>query len=92
MNARDLIEAKQRGVSFTRILHAVEAKQEISQLPEDQSEFFESMIKLVEESVSEVKQAVREGDVSTIRKKSEALEEIWTMMKDCCDSRKTTDK
>lgn len=93
MNAAELIDAKQRGVPFERILKAVESGREsVSALPIDQVEFFESMLSEVKKAVVEFEQAIHSDDLPTIKKTSESLNEIFTMVKDCCESSGTADR
>lgn len=87
MDPAKLIEAKMKGTAFERILHAVKTDREtVSELAEDQVDFYESMLSEVRTAVDELEKSIREDDLSKIKKTSDSLIEIFTMIGDSCES------
>jgi len=87
MNGASLIDARERGIPFDRILRAIESNREsISALPSDQVDFLESMLCEVKKAVVEFEQAVRDDNLDTVKKTSESMLEIFSMVKDSCES------
>lgn len=91
MKASDLIDAKQKGVAFERILKAVESGLDhFSNLPDDQLEFFETMVIEVKKAVVELEHSIRSDDLAKVKSNSESLIEIFSMIRDSCDASEAT--
>lgn len=93
MNVAELIDAKQRGVPFERILRSVvSGRESVSALPNEHVEFLESMLGELKKAVVEYEAAIRSDDLNTIKKTAESLTEIFTMVRDSCDASGTADR
>lgn len=85
MRASSIIDAKEQGIAFDRILHAVhEDREEVSTLSEEELEFFSSMIEELKKAAPLMEQAFKNDDKAMMKRESESLQEILQMIEDSC--------
>jgi len=86
MDPAKLIEAKLQGAGIDRILHAVRTDREVvSDLPDDQLDFFESMINEVKAAVLEMERALKSDDLYKLRESAQSVKDIFLMIEDACE-------
>ena len=86
MKASELIRAKKEGVSFDRLLHAIESDRAVvSELPADKLDFLESMVSSIKEAGCEFEEALRRDDLVSIKRTASSIRDILDMVEDSCE-------
>lgn len=83
MKAAELIQARREGVSFQRILRAVESGSEsLGALANDQADFLEGMLSQVKQQVVDFEKAIQTEDIDAIKRATELLSDSLMMVRD----------
>jgi len=83
ISPKELIEAKQKGTTFSRILHAITNRRStISKLPQEQLDLLESHLLNINASVLKLEEAFKTDNLNTIDKISKSIIETCEMLSD----------